>query len=353
MTAAANKTVVSETSFNLSAEGNTGQPLNVVAITSILACVMALTLFGNFLVLMAFYVQPQLRKVIYYPIISLALADLLCAVTAMPLYIVKKNISEDTNERLVCDLYRFMYFFLEYTSIMSLMVISIERFLVIHNPLKYRQFISARAMTVGLMACWFEASLVSSVPFYWRSDRKENCTNSPTRGWSLMVIIVNVSVPFLVILFCHGYIYHKSLRMFGSHGSTRGKGCHVAKHVSQVENWKMERKATISFTVVIGVFVICWGPSTLYYLLRNVCSECFSESFKTWKDTVSATVKILTFTNSFVNPIIYFWFNADFRRAFLRVLRRQWGSKTTIFTRSFSDTANSFNSVAGKVITQV
>ena len=300
---------------------------------------------------MAFYVQPQLRKVIYYPIISLALADLLCAVTAMPLYIVKKNISEDTNERLVCDLYRFMYFFLEYTSIMSLMVISIERFLVIHNPLKYRQFISARAMTVGLMACWFEASLVSSVPFYWRSDRKENCTNSPTRGWSLMVIIVNVSVPFLVILFCHCYIYYKTLRRFRNHKNVRQRPNHVS--IIQAENWKMERKATISFTVVIGVFVICWGPSTMYYFIRNLCPECFSESFKSCKDTLSATVKILTFSNSFINPIIYFWFNIDFRQAFLRVLKREWESKVSVLTRSRTGTANSLNSVSGRLITQV
>ena len=38
-----------------------------------------------------FYRQRQLTSVSYYPILSLALADILCGICAMPAYIAKKH----------------------------------------------------------------------------------------------------------------------------------------------------------------------------------------------------------------------------------------------------------------------
>lgn len=318
-------------------------PLNVPAVTLTLTFVMLITLFGNGLVVLAFYAQPSLRKVIYFPTISLALADLLCAVTAMPLYMIKKNMSFGINERLVCDLYRFSYFFTEYASIMSLTAISVERFLIIYNPLKYRNFISPRIMISWLILCWLEALFISVMPFYWRSDRDENCTNSPTANWSLMVITVNVFIPFLIMLSCHCYVYLKTLGKFDCKQIRKSQNYYLPQKLLRAENWKMERKATISFTVVIGVFVICWGPSTCYYFLRNLCPEYFSASFKLLKDTFSASMKILTFCNSFMNPVIYFWLNIDFRKAFIRVLKREW--TTAVQLRSRSGTTTSMNAV--------
>ena len=191
--------------------------LNTDLISGVLAAVMMFTMFGNILVLFSFHAQPSLRKVKYYPIINLALADMLCALTAMPLYIIKKNAaaSEYIDERLVCDLYRFSYFFTEYASIMSLTAISIERFLNVKFPLKYRNYIRARVMVCVLVACWVEALIVATMPFYWRNEKDTECRNSPTSTWSLMAISVNVFAPFVIMFSSHCYIYYKTLSEFG------------------------------------------------------------------------------------------------------------------------------------------
>ncbi|XP_028400481.1 octopamine receptor-like [Dendronephthya gigantea] len=314
-------------------QNDTKVALNTDVISAILGAVMVFTIFGNILVLFSFHAQPSLRKVKYFPIFSLALADLLCAVTAMPLYITKKNASsENIDARLVCDLYRFSYFFTEYASIMSLMVISIERFLNIKFPLKYMNCMRARVMICVLVACWVEALIVATMPFYWRNEKDKECTNSPTSTWSIVAISVNVFLPFLIMFSSHCYIYCKTLCEFcqdhsAAHSATPDH--RRRKTVVRAEKWKIEKRATISFSVVVGVFIICWGPSTIYYFTANVSPESFADqSFKRYKSIVGATMKILTFCNSFMNPVIYFWLNIDFRKAFIRILKRERQMRT-------------------------
>ena len=188
--------------------------VNTNIVSAVIGIIMFLTLIGNSLVLISFCVQTCLRRVKYFPVISLALADILCALTAMPLYITKKSPKVgQVDAILVCDLYRFTYFFTEYASVTSLMVISVERFLTVKFPLRYRDNIRGNLMIGVLVLCWMEALFVSTMPFYWRNKKLE-CRNSPTRTWSLIVLSVNVLTPFFIMLACQLYIYCKTLLHF-------------------------------------------------------------------------------------------------------------------------------------------
>ncbi|XP_060643483.2 alpha-2B adrenergic receptor [Anolis sagrei] len=81
-----------------------------------------------------------------------------------------------------------------------------------------------------------------------------------------------------------------------------------------------EKRFTFVLAVVIGVFVICWFPFFFLYSLRAVCSarRCpipdFTFKFFFW----------IGYCNSSLNPVIYTIFNQDFRKAFRRILCRQW-----------------------------
>ncbi|XP_055853849.1 probable G-protein coupled receptor No18 [Episyrphus balteatus] len=75
-----------------------------------------------------------------------------------------------------------------------------------------------------------------------------------------------------------------------------------------------ERRAARTLGIIMGVFVICWLPFFLMYVILPFCLSCCPtdkfKNFITW----------LGYINSGLNPVIYTIFNLDYRRAFKRLL---------------------------------
>jgi hypothetical protein len=75
-----------------------------------------------------------------------------------------------------------------------------------------------------------------------------------------------------------------------------------------------ERRAARTLGIIMGVFVVCWLPFFLMYVILPFCPSCCPSeklvNFVTW----------LGYLNSALNPIIYTIFNLDFRRAFKKLL---------------------------------
>ena len=151
-----------------------------ICITVILIIIIILTILGNGLVCWVFYRQPHLKGVSYYPILSLAFADILCGVCAMPAYIAKKHVSGGEQERITCDTFRFTYFFSVYASVLSLTAISVERFVAIKMPVRHRTLLTKQKMLAGLLLSWFDAALVSVLPFFWQREDTDEALHVQT-----------------------------------------------------------------------------------------------------------------------------------------------------------------------------
>lgn len=308
------------------------------------------TVVGNVLVCVAIYIQPNLHTVTYYSIFSLALADLMAGVVAMPSYIAKKFIEHGPYAEFVCDAFRFSYFISGYASILSLSVISVERLIAVKNPLAYVNTVTRKRILMALVLIWVDTLGVSLLPFIPLPGRdSQECNYNPTWWWSVMVIVTNVIVPFLVIVVCYLYIYFIARTHMQRINSER-KSIRTSltnKRVGAKERKEhKERKANVTIMIVIGIFVVCWFPSCIYYFLERVCPQCFPEGFASTnkRGVINALVKILTFTSSFCNPIIYCWRSNDFRNAFIKILMRKSRNLSASF-RSTSRSSSQGNSL--------
>nr|CAD7204078.1 unnamed protein product [Timema douglasi] len=75
-----------------------------------------------------------------------------------------------------------------------------------------------------------------------------------------------------------------------------------------------ERRAARTLGIIMGVFVVCWLPFFLMYVIVPFCAKCCPS------DKLTNFITWLGYINSALNPIIYTIFNLDFRRAFKKLL---------------------------------
>ncbi len=306
-----------------------------ICVTVILIFIIVLTVLGNGLVCLAFYRQRQLTRVSYYPVLSLALADILCGICAMPAYIAKKHTAGSDKERITCDVFRFSYFFSVYASIFSLTAVSLERFIAIKMPVRHRILLTKQKMVIGLLLSWLDAALISMLPLIWqRKDSDELCTYRPSKGWSIMVILINVCLPFTIMFACHFYTVGFAIRFSrAKYGATttgtminavrRNTSDKNSDEIKEAILVKRERELACTMGMVLGAFILCWAPSSVYYFLHMVCRKCYQPSFKQVEPVFNATVKLLTFLNSCLNPLIYCWLNKHLREAiYLSLLKK-------------------------------
>lgn len=303
-------------------EEGSDSKLPITAVVTILSFLSFGTVIGNSLVFTAILINPALHSVTYLSVFSLAIADFLAGIIAMPSYILKKFSLGKSTDVIVCDVFRFSYFLTGYASILSLSVISVERLLAVKSPLRYTTVVTHKRVIAGLILAWLHAIIISSLPFVpWdpNSPYKE-CNYEPTRWWSIMVIISNVIFPFLLIVTCYTYMYLIARSHIKKILSNRNcVGNDKARRPRRQSN---ERRASTTILIVIGVFVASWFPSCFYYFLQKTCPQCFSDSFRSKQSIFNALVKMLTFTSSFANPIIYSWRSRHFRNAFYNILTK-------------------------------
>ena len=84
------------------------------------------------------------------------------------------------------------------------------------------------------------------------------------------------------------------------------------KHLQKI---RREHKAARTLGIIMGAFVLCWLPFFLWYLSITICGEhCYCP------DIVVEVLFWIGYFNSTLNPLIYAYFNKDFREAFRNTL---------------------------------
>ena len=136
-----------------------------------------------------------------------------------------------------------------------------------------------------------------------------NCVVPTVERMSIMVIMLNVCLPFIIMFACHGYTVCFAIRFSRAKYGAKATGTMInavrrntSERISEENRQAIlvqrEREITCTMTMVLGAFILCWAPSSFYYFLDMFCHECYQPSFKRLEPVFNASMKLLTFVNS-------------------------------------------------------
>ncbi|XP_047243619.1 trace amine-associated receptor 1-like [Girardinichthys multiradiatus] len=266
--------------------------------------IAAVTVCGNLLVIIAIIYFRQLHTPTNALILSLAVADLLVGAVVFPLTIEFSLSSCMYHEDLLCKVRSSFDITLSTCSILNLCCISIDRYYAVCQPLTYRTKVSSHVVVVMILVSWgVPAAVAIALVGFNRTKCRQNCFFTVVLGKILIVLITFYS-PLLVMICIYLKIFFVAQRQVYSIHSIKNSGGSVSI---------MERKATKTLAIVMGVFLLCWLPSFL-------CTTILTFSNASKPGPLIEILNWLALSNSTFNPFIYALFYSWFRSAFKMII---------------------------------
>ncbi|XP_074472557.1 trace amine-associated receptor 1-like [Sebastes fasciatus] len=268
------------------------------------------TICGNLLVIISILYFKQLHTPTNYLIFSLAVADLLVGVLVCPFSMAFTVTTCLHHEHVICKVKDSFDITLCTSSILHLCCISIDRYYAVCQPLTYRTKINVQVTVIMILVSWGVSVLIGiciTIAGFTQGTCEDIC--------SVDIIIANTMGPVLsfylpaIIMLC---IYLKIFLVAKKQvNSIQNTTCQSTKSGATAS--KMERKATKTLAIVMGVFLLCLTP----YFLLLVFQPLF---YNPPPIPVMETLNWLTLSNSMLNPLIYAFFYSWFRSAFRMII---------------------------------
>lgn len=181
-----------------------------VLYTSVEACVAFLATVGNLAVLVCFARERRLRRrLTNYYILSLAVADLLVGVLAIPFAVLTRaGIPHDSPMGCVAMLSFIVV--LCTVSILHLVAVSVDRYWAILYPLAYQRLASETVVLGVVIACWLSGFVLGFLPLLGWHDSEAassgDCLFLPVMKYSFLVFLYFATIVYPALLIAFFYI---------------------------------------------------------------------------------------------------------------------------------------------------
>jgi hypothetical protein len=301
------------------------------------------TIFGNTLVLVATWGERSLHQPNKYFIACLAVADLLVGTILEPLRLYQLDSESNSIQfnKLNPNIYlcRFMVWldtFALTASIYSLTFISFDRYLKIKKPLQYRsRMTTSKSLKIIFIICFISTAFATyaatphsgSWGILYTATFSCPYNISKAKGFYTFLAVSAFFLPTTVILIMYALIFvvvikrQKMLRN-GDLGQTLNDR-------NQRSAFRQNLKTIRMLLVVLGVFILCWGPYFIYVLLWYYSPSIIdwdrywrSSSYRRQINTIGLVITRLPYFNSLCNPIIYASLDQTYREAFKNLFQR-------------------------------
>ncbi|XP_076603649.1 trace amine-associated receptor 13c-like [Chaetodon auriga] len=270
-----------------------------------LASLLTATL--NLLLIISISHFRQLHSPTNLLLLSLAVSDFFVGLLVMPIEILMTWTCWVLGD-LLCALYFFLPVTLISASVGSMVLISVDRYVAVCDPLRYPIRITHGVITISVCLCWI-CSVFYSVFLLYDHLKQPGRYNS-CHGECVVNIAgdVDVVVAFILPITVIVLLY---LRVFAVAASqARAVRSHVAavrlRPAATPMTKKSELKAARTLGVVVAVFLICYSP---YYCVSLTGRDILIGS------SAEAFMSFLMYLNSCLNPVIYALLYPWFRKA--------------------------------------
>ncbi|XP_076587952.1 opsin 4xb isoform X1 [Chaetodon auriga] len=272
----------------------------------------ALGITGNALVMFAFYSNKKLRNLPNYFIMNLAVSDFLMAFTQSPIFFINCLYKEWVFGEMGCKMYAFCGALFGIASMINLLAISIDRYLVITKPLQAIHWSSKRRTALAILMVWLYSLAWSLAPLVgWSSYIPEGLMTSCTwdyvtytlanRSYTMMLCCFVFFIPLAIIFYCYLFMFlaiRKTSREVERLGTQVRKSTLIQQKSIRSE-WKL---AKIAFVVIV-VYVLSWSP---YACVTLISWAGHANILSPYSKAVPAIIaKASTIYNPFIYAIIH------------------------------------------------
>ncbi|XP_034025703.1 adrenoceptor alpha 1Aa [Thalassophryne amazonica] len=316
--------------------------VKAVVLGLVLGVIIVFGIVGNILVILSVVCHRHLRTVTHYFIVNLAVADLLLSSIILPFSAVLEILDRWVFGRVFCNVWAAVDVLCCTASIMSLCVISVDRYIGVSYPLRYPSIVTKRRALLAVMVLWVLSIVISIGPLFgWKEPAPEDetvCKITEEPGYAIFSAVGSFYLPLAIILvmYCRVYVVaHResqglkegqkteksaservTLRIHrGNTAVSEDEALRSRTHFAlRLLKFSREKKAAKTLGIVVGCFMLCWLP---FFLVLPIGSM-----FPAYRpsETVFKITFWLGYFNSCINPIIYPCSSQEFRKAFQSLL---------------------------------
>ena len=298
---------------------STHSPIASKTITVMISLISFLAIVGNVLVTVAVLIKASLRTSTNYFIVNMAVSDLLSALTNWPLYATEGMLSgkssiEGSMATFVCKLGMYSRAISQAVSVLSLVLIVVERFIAIVHPF-HVTMLTTRLRAVLLLLTWI-FPLSGGFPYVWFAKIVQDGPQTFCRfSWTRQDLSIFYGVGFL-IFYCVPLILIIVLYCRIMKSMTRVSPVDETYQENITARNRQQNQIVMKvFISIVTAFFLCWTPLCVYLVLRMAFPSFFTKDLHKLRLYVGLFFYVFPSLSTAVNPIILFVSSSRFSNA--------------------------------------
>lgn len=291
----------------------------VTTLFTVLLSIVTLAAFiGNFVVIVSFIKTTSLKTSTNYYIVNMAVSDLFCACFNWPLFaaegmLTSRQFISDHLASVVCKLGMYFRGISQVVSVLSLVLISVDRYVAIVFPLKII-VLDRRGVRLAFLTLTWIIPIVCGFPYviYTEVVKVDDKTFCRT-VWSRLLRVVFNFIGFVVFycapIFVMTILYARVIKTVRNRPNTADK----TQDQMNSKRQKQHQKITKILISIVAAFFVCWTPLCIYLSLKMFHPDLIA------KDKCLVYVALFFYLfpsfSTAINPVILFLFSSNYRQA--------------------------------------